>query len=288
VPIITACLSSHLCIVDLNKTSTTRKMKTHTLKSTLKAGILAFAVIVSVITGSFTSANAQTVKNVVLVHGAFADGSGYKGVYEVLTKQGYHVTIVQNPLSSLEDDVAATKLVLDAQDGPTILAGHSWGGVVITEAGNHPKVAGLVYIAAFQPDNGESALKWFQTMPPAAENGVLPPNDKGIVYYDKAKFHAGFCGDLSKEDAAFMYASQGAFYGKCFVSPVTDAAWRTKPTFGIVATEDKSIHPDIQRNMYKRSNTKVTEIKGSHAVYVSQPQKVANVIMQAAKAVAGK
>ncbi|HEY9260612.1 alpha/beta hydrolase [Chitinophaga sp.] len=252
--------------------------------SIVRKALLALAVMFSI----FTTANAQVIKNIVLVHGAFADGSGYKGVYEALTKQGYHVTIVQNPLTSLEDDVAATKLVLDAQDGPTILAGHSWGGAVITQADNHPKVAGLVYIAAFQPDNGETALQWFQTAQPAPDNGVLPPNDKGIVYYDQAKFHAGFCGDLSKEEAAFMYASQGSFYGKCFVTPITEAAWRTKPTFGIVATEDKSINPEIQRNMYKRSNTKVTEIKGSHAVYISQPQKVATVIMQAAKAVSGK
>ncbi|QIL37954.1 alpha/beta hydrolase [Pedobacter sp. HDW13] len=263
-------------------------MKTLNLKNRIKSVVLATAVVLATIAGSVNEANAQEVKNVVLVHGAFADGSGYKGVYEALTKRGYHVTVVQNPLTSLEDDVAATKLALDAQDGSAILAGHSWGGAVITQAGNHPKVAGLVYIAAFQPDNGESALKWFQTAQPAAENGVLPPNDKGIVYYDKAKFHAGFCADLSKEEAAFMYASQGAFYAKCFVNNITDAAWRVKPTFGIVATEDKSINPEIQRNMYKRSNTKVTEIKGSHAVYSSQPEKVAAVIIQAAKEVSKK
>ena len=263
-------------------------MNTQALKNTFKAGILALTTALTIATGAVTSANAQTVKNVVLVHGAFADGSGYKGVYEALTKQGYHVTVVQNPLTSLEDDVTATKLALDAQDGPTILVGHSWGGVVITQAGNHPKVAGLVYIAAFQPDNGESAFTWFQSAPPAPENGVLPPDSKGIVYYDKAKFHAGFCADLSNEEAEFMYASQGAFYGKCFVTPITDAAWKNKPTYGIVATEDKSINPEIERNMYKRSNTKVTEIKGSHAVYVSQPQKVAAVIIAAAKEVSGK
>lgn len=213
-----------------------------------------------------TQANQQAVKNVVLVHGAFADGSGYKGVYEKLTKLGYNVTVVQNPLTSLADDVTATKLALDAQDGPAILAGHSWGGVVITEAGTHPNVAGLVYIAAFQPDNGETALQWFLSAQPADENGVLPANDKGIVYYDKAKYHAGFCADVDKDEAEFMYASQGAFYGQCFVTPVTDAAWRNKPTFGVIATEDKSINPDIQRNMYKRSDTKVIEVKGSHAV----------------------
>ena len=234
-----------------------------------------------------TQAN-QSVKNVVLVHGSFADGSGYKGVYQNLVKQGYNVTVVQNPLTSLEEDVKATHIALDAQDGPAILAGHSWGGVVITEAGNHPNVAGLVYIAAFQPDNGETALQWFQTAQPAPENGVLPPDEKGIVYYDKAKYHAGFCGDVSKEDAEFMYASQGEFYGQCFVTPVTNAAWRNKPTYGIIATEDKSINPDIQREMNKRSNTKAGEIKGSHAVYVSQPEKVAAVIAAAAKELSGK
>ncbi|MFL9485102.1 alpha/beta fold hydrolase [Chitinophagaceae bacterium LWZ2-11] len=263
-------------------------MKKQTLTNRLKSGFITLTAALFTVIGAVTIANAQPVKNVVLVHGAFADGSGYKGVYEALTKQGYHVTVVQNPLTSLDDDVAAVKLVLDAQDGPVILAGHSWGGAVITQAGNHPKVAGLVYIAAFQPDNGETALQWFQTMQPAPENGVLPPNDKGIVYYDKAKFHAGFCGDLSKEEAEFMYASQGSFYGKCFVTPITDAAWRNKPTYGIVATDDKSINPDIQRNMYKRSNTKVTEIKGSHVVYISQPQKVAEVIIRAAKEVSNK
>ncbi len=233
-------------------------------------------------------ANLPAVKNVVLVHGAFADGSGYKGVFESLTRRGYRVTVVQNPLTSLEDDVAATHLALDAQDGPAILAGHSWGGAVITQAGNHPKVAALVYIAAFQPDNGESALQWFQSAQPAPENGILPPDGNGIVYYDKDKFHAGFCGDLSQEDAAFMYASQGAFRAECFVTPISDAAWRNKPAFGIVATEDKSIVPEIQRNMYKRSGTHVTEISGSHAVFISQPEKVAAVIANAAATVAAQ
>lgn len=233
-------------------------------------------------------ANSPAVKNIVLVHGAFADGSGYRGVFEALTRQGFRVTVVQNPLTSLADDVKATHLALDEQDGPAILAGHSWGGAVITQAGNHPKVAGLVYIAAFQPDNNETALQWFQSAPPAPENGILPPTDKGIVYYDREKFHAGFCGDLSEADAAFMYASQGAFYGECFLTPITEAAWRNKPAFGIIATDDKSINPDIQRNMYQRSNTQVTEIKGSHVVFISQPEKVAAVIAAAAKAVSAK
>ncbi|WET03064.1 alpha/beta hydrolase [Flavobacterium sp. YJ01] len=204
---------------------------------TISKSFLAFAVII--FTLALTNLNAQTtpkIKNVVLVHGAFADGSGWQGLYQILTKKGYNVTIVQNPLSSLEDDVNATNLALDKQDGPTILVGHSWGGTVITEAGNHPKVAALVYVAALQPDNGENSIQWLQTAPPAPENGVLPPDDKGIAYYDKAKFHAGFAGDLSKEQADFMYASQGAFHAQGFGTPITKAAWKTKPSYGIVAT----------------------------------------------------
>lgn len=228
------------------------------------------------------SGSDSAVKNVVLVHGAFADGSGWKALYNVLTKKGYNVTVVQNPLTSLEDDVNATHVVLDKQDGPVILVGHSWGGAVITEAGNHPKVVALVYVAAFQPDKGESALQWLQTAPPAPENGVLPPDEKGIVYYDKAKYHAGFCADISKEEADFMYASQGAFYAKGFVTPITHAAWNDKPAYGLIATEDKSIAPEIQRNMYKRSNTKVTEIKGSHVIFMSQPEAVAKTVIEAA------
>ena len=246
-----------------------------------KRNYFAFILAVGVILLGAGSVRAQQIKNVVLVHGAFADGSGWRALYENLTKKGYHVSVVQNPLSSLEDDVAATKIILDNQDGPTVLVGHSWGGVVITEAGNHPKVAALVYVAAFQPDNGETALQWFKTAPPAPENGVLPADERGIVYYDKAKYHAGFCADIPKDEAEFMYASQGSFAGKCFVSPITHAAWRDKPTFACIATEDKSINPDIQHAMYKRSNTKATEVKGSHVIFMSQPQAVAKVIEEA-------
>src|SRR5882724_4049016 len=248
-----------------------------------KRNCLAFALAICAILLGAVSAEAQQIKNVVLVHGAFADGSGWRALYEILTKKGYQVSVVQNPLTSLEDDVAATNVVLDNQDGPTILVGHSWGGAVITEAGNHPKVAALVYVAAFQPDNGESALHWLQTAPPAPENGVLPPDDKGIVYYDKAKYHAGFCADIPKDLAEFMYDSQGAFYAKGFTTPITHAAWRDKPTFACIATEDKSIAPEIQRAMYKRSNTKTTDVKGSHVIFMSQPEAVAKVIEEAAK-----
>ncbi len=250
-------------------------MEKQTSKIELKDGA-------STTSGLAAETNAPAVKNVVLVHGAFADGSGYKGLYRVLTQKGHNVTVVQNPLTSLEDDATATKIALDKQDGPAILAGHSWGGAVITEAGSHPKVAALVYIAAFQPDKGETAIQWFQTAAPAPENGIQPPDDNGIVYFSKDKYHAGFCADISKEEADFMYASQGAFYAKGFITPLTNAAWRDKPAYGIVATEDKSIVPEIQHNMYKRSNTRITEVKGSHVIFMSQPEKVAEVIIEAA------
>ncbi|MFH6942870.1 alpha/beta hydrolase [Flavobacterium sp. FlaQc-50] len=265
-------------------------MKTTTAKEQMKSYFM-FAVLFFSLLFSTTIATAQTtppVKNIVLVHGAFADGSGWRALYDILSKKGYHVTIVQNPLSSLEDDVNATKVVLDNQDGPTVLVGHSWGGSVITEAGNHPNVVALVYVAAFQPDNGETTVQWLKTAPPAPENGILNPDDKGIVYYDKAKFHAGFAADIPKDQADFMFASQGAFYAKGFGTPITKAAWRDKPTYGIVATEDKSINPEIERAMYKRSKTKITEIKGSHVVFMSQPKAVADVIIKASKESAKK
>jgi len=261
-------------------------MNTQPSKQKLTRVLSGFAITLLFSTNLLTNLNAQTmsVKNVVLVHGAFADGSGWKGIYDVLSKKGYNVTIVQNPLSSLEDDVAATNLALDQQDGPAILVGHSWGGAVITQAGSHSKVAGLVYVAAFQPDLGESAFTWFSSMPPVSENGVLPPDEKGYVYYSKEKYHAGFCADLSKKESEFMYASQGAFAAKSFGTPLTNAAWKTKPSYGIVATEDKSIRPEIEEKMYLRSNTKISKIKGSHAVYISQPEAVAKVIIEAAEA----
>jgi pimeloyl-ACP methyl ester carboxylesterase len=260
-------------------------MKKTIISGNVKTLFFNTAILIVTVLMLGNASRAQTVvKNVVIVHGAFADGSGWKGVYDILTRKGYHVTIVQNPLTSLEDDVAATKNALDRQDGPTILVGHSWGGTVITEAGNHPKVAALVYVAAFQPGDGETTLQWAQTAPPAPENGILPADNNGIVYYDKAKFHAGFCADVSKEEADFMYASQGPIYGKCFITPISHAAWKDKPSYGIVASQDKSIAPEIERNMYKRSNTTVTEIKGSHVIFISQPKAVAEVIETAATA----
>lgn len=230
--------------------------------------------------------NAQTtntIKNVVIVHGAFADGSGWESVYTLLTKKGFNVSVVQNPLSSLEDDVTATEKVLDRQNGPTVLVGHSWGGSVITQAGTHPNVASLVYVAAFAPDAGETTLDMIMKAPPAPENGILPADEKGYVWYDKAKFHAGFCADVSNEKAAFMYASQSPIAGKSFVTPLTKASWKSKPSFAIVPTEDKSINPEILRLMYKRTGSKVSELKGSHVIFMSKAKEVADIIEQASK-----
>jgi len=245
--------------------------------------VAAFMLAQVLLFSGMAKAQSQPVKNIVLVHGAFADGSGWRGVYNVLVKKGYHVSIVQNPLTSLKDDVEATNRILDKQDGPVILVGHSWGGVVITQAGMHEKVVGLVYVAAYQLDKGENTLKWASSLPVLPEFGILPPDDKGVIYYDKAKFHAGFAGDLSKSDADFLFASQQPIFGESFTTPVTEAAWKTKPTYGIVATEDRTINPDIERNMYKRSNTKITEIKGSHVVFASHPDAVAKVIIAASE-----
>ncbi|MEO5891473.1 MAG: alpha/beta hydrolase [Ferruginibacter sp.] len=232
------------------------------------------------------SADAQVspgkVKNIVIVHGAFADGSGFLDIYRILTKKGYHVTIVQLPLTSFEEDVAATNRELERQDGPAILVGHSWGGTVITQAGASAKVAGLVYIEGFQPEVGETTLDLATSAPTAPEYGILPPDSKGLLYYSKEKYHAGFAGDLPKETADFMYATQGPFPVKSFTTKVTQAAWKTKPSWAIVSSDDKSINPIILKRMYKRAGSVVTEIKASHVVFMSQPQKVAAVIEAAA------
>ena len=259
-------------------------MKTHiNINFRLINALIAVLILFGSIALFSTTARAQNaqVKNIVIVHGAFADGSGWRGVFDILSKKGYNVTVVQNPLTGLKDDVEATKRILDKQDGPTILVGHSWGGVVITEAGMHPKVAGLVYVAAYQPDKGENTAKWASELPAAPEFGILPPDEKGFVYYGKEKFHAGFAADLGKAETDFLFASQQPIFAESFATPVADAAWKTKPTYGIVATEDKSINPDTERHMYQRSKSKITEIKGSHVIFASQPAAVAKVIIAA-------
>jgi len=250
----------------------------------IKARTMRKSIFIVICLLSAFIAHAQTgpVKNILLIHGAFADGSGWEGVYKILSAKGYNVTIIQNPLSSLEDDVAAVNRVLDKTEGPAILVGHSWGGAVISQAGVSPKVAGLVYVAAFQPDAGETVLGLATSVPPAPESGILPPDPAGFIYYDAAKYHGGFAADLPKDKAAFMYASQGAWSAKGPTTPLTEAAWKTKPSWAILATEDKSIVPNLQRTMYQRSGAKVTEIKGSHVVFISHPKPVADVIEAAA------
>jgi pimeloyl-ACP methyl ester carboxylesterase len=223
-------------------------------------------------------------KNVVLVHGGFVDGSGWQGVYDILTNDGYNVSVVQNPTLSLEGDVAATRLVIDAQPGPVVLVGHSYGGVVITEAGTHDKVAALGYIAAFAPDTGESVNTLIADPAPGAPvPPILPPKD-GLLLLDRDKFHASFAGDLPAEQAAFMADSQVPWGVDALGGSVTEPAWRIKPSWYLVTTEDRMIPPPAQRAMSQRAGSTVTEVAGSHAIYVSQPAVVANLIEQAASA----
>jgi pimeloyl-ACP methyl ester carboxylesterase len=222
-------------------------------------------------------------KHVVLVHGGFVDGSGWERVYRILRKDGYSVAVVQNPTTSLADDVAATRRIVAAQDGPVTLVGHSYGGVVITEAGNDPKVDRLVYIAAFAPDAGESVAKLIENPSPGAPvPPILPPQD-GYLFLDKSKFAAAFAADVDPELAAFMAESQVPWGVAALAGAITKPAWKSKPSWYLVSTEDQMIPPDAQRFMSKRAGSTVVEVKGSHAIYVSQPQAVAALIERAAK-----
>lgn len=222
------------------------------------------------------------MKNIVLVHGGFVDGAGWEGVYKILKKDGYTVSIVQNPTISLENDVAVTKRTIAAQDGPVTLVGHSYGGAVITEAGNDPKVAALVYITAFAPDKGESVGTLIKDPPPGAPvPPILPPQD-GFLFLDKKAFPASFAADVEAEKAAFMADSQVPWGLEAVSGVISEPAWKAKPSWYLVVTEDKMIPPDAQRAMSKRAGSKVVEVKGSHAIYVSQPEAVAALIEQAA------
>jgi pimeloyl-ACP methyl ester carboxylesterase len=223
----------------------------------------------------------SSIKNVVLVHGGFVDGSGWERVYGILRAKGYRVSIVQNPTTSLADDVAATNRVLDQQDGPTILVGHSYGGVVITEAGNHPNVAALVYIAAFAPDAGESVASLIANPPPGAPvPPILPPKD-GFLFLDRAKFADSFAADLDPAVAAFRADSQVPWGVPALEGAVTRPAWRFKPSWYVVATDDRMIPPPAQYAMSKRAGASVSEVKASHAIYESQPAAVATAIERA-------
>ena len=223
---------------------------------------------------------------IVLVHGGFVDGSGWAGVYDLLRKDGYNVAIVQNPTISLAGDVAATKSVIDAQPGPVVLVGHSYGGAVITEAGNNPKVAALVYIAAFVPDNGQSVDALIKTFPAGGpQPPILPPRD-GFLYLDKAKFAASFAGDVDKKTAEFMAESQVPWGLEALTTSVTQAAWKSKPSWYLVAKDDRMIPPDAQRTMSSKAGATVAETPGSHALYVSKPKPVVEIIKQAATKIA--
>jgi pimeloyl-ACP methyl ester carboxylesterase len=225
------------------------------------------------------------MKNIVLVHGGFVDGSGWEGVYNVLKNEGYEVSVVQNPTTSLKDDVAATKRVLAAQDGPAILVGHSYGGAVITEAGNDPRVAGLVYIAAFAPDKGESVGTLLESFPKdAPQPPILPPQD-GFLLLDREKFPASFAGDVDAETAAFMADSQVPWGVEALNGKISEPAWKTKPSWYLVTADDRMIPPDAQRSMAKRVGATITEVKGSHSIYVSNPNAVADLIEDAADSV---
>ena len=224
----------------------------------------------------------EGVRNVVLVHGGFVDGSGWQGVYSLLKNDGYNVAIVQNPTISLADDVAFTKRTLAAQNGPVILVGHSYGGVVITEAGNDPKVAGLVYIAAFAPGKGESVSALIKNPPPGAPVPPILPPQGGFLFLDRTQFRASFAADVSADVAAFMADSQVPWGLEALNGAVGEPAWKAKPSWYLVTTEDRMIPPDAQRLMSKRAGATVTEAKGSHAIYVSQPQVVARLIETAA------
>jgi pimeloyl-ACP methyl ester carboxylesterase len=223
--------------------------------------------------------------NIVLVHGGFVDGSGWQGVYNILKRDGHHVSVVQNPTSSLADDVAVTKLTLDALDGPALLIGHSYGGAVITEAGSHPKVVGLVYIAAFAPSDGESVNTLIANPAPGAPVPPILPPVNGYLFLDKAKFADSFAGDVDLDQAAFMADSQVPWGVSALGGTITKAAWKTKPSWYMVTKDDRMIPPDAQRMMAKRAGATVVEVEGSHSIYVSRPEFVAELIAKAASGV---
>ena len=255
------------------------------MNSTIIPSLLVAAAIVSTSTHGRPAQTAQPsppAKNIVLVHGAFADGSGWRRVYEELTKSGFRVTIVQNPLTSLEDDVAATQRVLDRQDGPTVLVGHSWGGTVITEAGIHPKVAGLVYVAALSPDVGETTAQQYEGFSSPPEF-VIDTHADGFGFVNLEKFKAGFAADASDSDAEFLRDSQVPIRMAAFGSKLKHAAWRRKPSWAIIPTDDKAFDNRMLHKMAKRIGAEMVEVKASHAVFMTQPKAVAEVIKRAAE-----
>jgi len=262
-----------------------------TRKSIATISTIAAAALLSVALPAANAAdiipNDQSVKNVVLVHGAFADGSGWKGVYDNLTKRGYRVTIVQNPLTSLADDVAATKRALERQDGPVILVGHSWGGTVITQAGIDRKVEGLVYVSALSPDAGETTAQQYEGFAPASDF-VIETTKDGFGYVSPEKFKAGFAHDVSDADIAFMRDAQVPINMSAFGTKLENAAWRTKPSWAVIATEDKAFDQAMLIHMAERIKAKITRVSASHALFMTQPAVIADTIDQAAKTISAK
>jgi pimeloyl-ACP methyl ester carboxylesterase len=242
----------------------------------------AAAILLSALNPSKSNAQSVRIKNIVIVHGAFADASGWEAVYKILVKDGYKVTLVQNPTSSLADDVAATNFALERQDGPVVLVGHSWGGTVITQSGNANNVKSLVYVAAFIPDEGESTLDLVQTVKEQPK-GILPPDAKGNVYLGKATFQETFASGQAKEKSDFMYDSQIPLTVKSFTDKVTAAAWKNKPVYAVKPSNDETINMGLEDTMYKRAKAKVTNITGGHTLFMTQPKAVAAVIEAAAE-----
>ena len=228
------------------------------------------------------SSTGHEIKNVVLVHGAFADGSGWRGVHDRLTAQGYRVTIVQNPLTSLEDDVAATTRTLDRQDGPTILVGHSWGGTVITEAGVHPNVAGLVYVSALAPDAGETTAQQYEGFAPTPDF-VIDVAEDGYGFLNPDTFKAGFAADADDADAAFLRDAQVPVNMAVFATPVKNAAWHDRPSWAVIGTDDRAFDQAMLQHMAKRIGAEITDVPASHALFMTQAGVVSDVIVNAAR-----
>jgi len=250
----------------------------------LFARLFMASATLGIVAASPSAVAAERINNVVLVHGGFVDGSGWEAVYKLLKAKGYNVSVVQNPTTSLAADVAATKAVLDAQSGPTILVGHSYGGVVVTEAGNDARVTRLVYIAAFAPDKGESVQSLIANPAPGAPVPPILPPINGFLMLDKSKFAAAFAADVPPERAAFLANAQVPWGVEALAGAVTEASWKAKPSWYLIATEDKMIPPDAQRAMSKRAGASVAEARGSHAIYESKPAAVVSLIEKAALA----
>jgi pimeloyl-ACP methyl ester carboxylesterase len=255
-------------------------MKKFCVVVTLAATLMGAALLLKKTPKVAAAAGPTGIKNVVLVHGAFADGSGWEAVFNILTKDGYAVSVVQEPETSYAEDVKFAKAMIDRQPGPVVLVGHSYGGAVITEAGNDPKVAALVYISAFAPDTGESSATIEQALPPAGK-GIKQTAD-GYFYIDPPSFHSDFAADVPEAKTAFMAVSQVLFSADSFTTPVKTPAWKTKPTWYMVATEDHSINPEQERMMAKRAHATTVEVNSSHAAYISHAKETAKLIEEAA------